>query len=290
MILLLSRLLRALPLAWAMAIARGLSLVWYYLIPVRRRVARDNVARIYGQRLSAARQRQIVRGSFANACMYAVESLRMPGLTPALSTQLVRRHNMATIDGLLARGRGLIAVTAHIGNFDLCGTAQAVRGYPLHAIVKDVHWPPAQRFVAAVRAATGMGTLPPRGARAQILQLLAANQIVAFVIDQHMAAHRAIDCTFMGLRAATTPAPVRFALATGAPVVPVVLVRDPRDGYHHLIVEDEFQLEAPYAAAAANVQHNTQRLNEIVARWVHTWPEQWLWLHRRWKLQDRSDA
>ena len=283
-ILLLSALVRRLPLAWVLGFARAMGWLWFYVLPVRRGVALANVARVYGSSISRARQRQIVRGSFVNTCMVVMESLRLPSLTPALSAQLVAPEGLAQVDAALARGRGVIVVSAHMGNFDLCGASQAIRGYPVHVVAKTIHWPPAQRFIRRVREATGIGLVPPKNSRAQICRLLAANQIVAFFVDQHLPPHRAIVCDFLGHPAATTPAPARLALETGAAVVPVLLVRDRRDGYHRLIVEPEFKLTAPHATQEANLRHNTERLNALVGGWVRAWPEQWLWAHRRWKL------
>ncbi len=287
-ILLLSALVRRLPLGWALRFAQAMGWLWFYVLPIRRRVALANVARVYGSSLSRARQRQIVRGSFVNTCMYVVEGLRLPSLTPALSERLVARAGLAHVDAALARGRGVIVVSAHMGNFDLCGASQAIRGYPVHVVVKTIHWPPAQRFIRRVREATGIGLVPPRNSRAQIRSLLRANQIVAFLVDQHLPPHRAIVCDFLGHPAATTPAPVRLALETGAAVVPVLLVRDRRHGYHQLIVEPEFELTAPHATQEENLRHNTERLNALVGGWVRTWPEQWLWAHRRWKVAPPS--
>jgi KDO2-lipid IV(A) lauroyltransferase len=274
------------PLGWAMAVARGIAWLWYYCVPIRRQVALDNVARALGPHTDAAQRRKIVRQSFINICMYAVEELRMPTMTPAESAERVSRENIEHIDALLARGRGVIAVTAHVGNFELLGSSQTIRGYRISAILKDIAWPSAQRFWRQVRCVTHLGQIAPRKSKHAIVAALARNEIVAFLVDQHMAKHRAIVCRFFGQWAATSPAPVRFAQATGAAILPLFITRTERPGYHVIHFGEEFVLETVSSDPERNLRHNTQRLNDIIEGWIRAHPDQWLWMHKRWKVHD----
>ncbi|RYF09777.1 MAG: hypothetical protein EOO40_06305 [Deltaproteobacteria bacterium] len=290
MLPLLSRLFCALPHFWAYRLADALAFVWYHLLPVRRAVASRNVARVFGDSLSAAQRRHIVRRSCVNLCYYGIEALRAPLLTEHSSAELVNNEQMRHVDAYLAAGRGVIAVTAHLGSFDLLGSSQAMRGYPVHALLKDIGWPAAARFWRRVRTQSGLGCIAPRQSARQILRLLRANQVVAFSIDQHLPAHRSIVCRFFGQWAATTPAPVRFAMQTGAPIVPIFIVREPQPGYHRIMVLPQLLLEQPYAEARRNVRHNTERLNRVIESMVVAYPTQWLWQHRRWKVQDNPQG
>ncbi len=286
MLLILSRLMRRLPLAWAMRLGRVAGWVWYYLLPVRRAVARRNVARVFGGQMPQNEQRRVVQRAMTHLCYYVIEGLRMPDMTAERSTMLVDRDHIERVDALLQRGRGIVAVTAHVGNFDLLGTSQTVRGYPVHAILKDITWKQGQLFWEQVRDATGLGRIAPRRSKEHIRTLLQQNQIVAFLVDQHMAAHRAMVCSFFDQLAATTPAPVRFAFETGAPVMPILITRQATPGHHCIHVEPEFILETPYQNLEDNIRHNTERINRIVEGWIRRYPDQWLWFHKRWKVHD----
>jgi len=101
-----------------------------------------------------------------------------------------------------------------------------------------------------------------------------------------MARHRAIVCEFFGGLAATSPAPARFALETGATIIACHIERADDAGHHILKIEPPFVLETPYQDFDANVRHNTERLNRMIEGWIRAVPEQWLWLHRRWKVDD----
>ena len=283
---LLSRVFRALPLPLALALGRAIALAGYYLLPIRRGVARKNVRRALGKELSPAQRRRVVRGCYAQLGMYGAEVLRLPLLTPELSARLVRVVNNDGMYGLIGRGKGVIAVVAHIGNFELMAASQAIRGLPLAAVAKDIAWRPAQAFADQIRARANIRILPPRRSKDEIRASLGRGEVVAFAIDQHMAPHRAIVCEFFGQLASTSPAPVRFALETGAPIQPAVMYREGNSGHHVLTYEPEFRLELPYADRDANIRHNTERLNRLIEGWIRRDPEQWLWLHKRWKVHD----
>jgi KDO2-lipid IV(A) lauroyltransferase len=287
---LVSSFLQSLPLVWALRIGRTVGLVWHYILPIRRPVARRNVARVFGAELSLRAQHRIVRRCFENICLLAVEAFRVPALTRAQSERLVERRNWHILDKVLQRGKGAIVVTGHMGNYYLAACAQAVRGVPINVIVKTLHWAPAQRFIYGDRERTGLKLIPTRGSRDVIRAALRRGEIVIFIIDQHMRPYHGIVCDFFGQLASTTPAPARFALETGAPIVPLWTYRKGRSGAHVLCVEPELVVQTPYADRDDNLRHNTERLNRVVESWIRQQPDQWLWLHRRWKVQDDPEG
>lgn len=289
-IVLLSRLFSALPLGWALAIGRGFGFLWYWLLRVRLGVARDNIRRVFGSSRTPREQRRILRRSVAHWAMYGVESLRLPLLTPELARELVRYEGTENLERARARGKGVIIVTAHVGSFDLLACSGPLRGLPAHVIFKDISWKPAHDFWLEVRKASGLEVIAPRRSREDIRAALARNHLVAFTVDQHMARHRAIVCEFFGQLAATSPAPVRFAFETGAPVIPVHIERADDRGRHVATFEPELVLERPFGTLLEDVRHNTERLNRIIEGWIREVPEQWLWLHRRWKVHDQPQG
>lgn len=276
-----------LPRSWAMAAGHAVAWVWFYLVPVRRKLALEQVARALGQNMPAAQRRRIVRASFTNLVLLAIEGLRYPLLTAQSSTELVRRSYFSRLDAHLARNKGVIAVSIHMGHFELLGTSQTVRGYPIHAVFKDMGHGALATFWRKQRRRLGLGEIAPRRSKEAIRAALGRNEVVAFLIDQHMAPYRSVVCTFMGRLAATTYAPVKFALETGAPIMPLMIVRDGFWGRHHITVLPEFLLQSPSEDSAYNLAHNTQRLNDLVEGWVRAYPEQWLWAHKRWKAEGR---
>lgn len=287
---LISVFLVMLPLSWSLWIGRALGRLWHYGIPIRRGIARRNVARVFEDKLSPREQRRMVRRCFENLGMFAVEVFRLPALSAAQSERLVERQGWHHLEQALQKGRGVIAVTAHMGNYDLAASSQAIRGVPINAVVKQIHWHPAHRFIVGARERAGLKLIAPRKSKDDIRKSLHQGEIVTFVIDQHMVPHRGIVCRFFGQLASTTPAPTRFALETGAPIIPLWIRRTKSKGHHVLIIEPEFVLETPHTDHNANLRHNTERLNRLVESWIQQEPEQWLWLHQRWKVQDNPEG
>jgi len=289
-LILLSRILSALPLWVAVAIGKSVAWIWHYLIPVRRRVARENVARALGKELSPKEQRRIVRRAFDNTATSVLEALRIPGMSPADAERVLAVPGIEHIEEGFARGKGVILVLTHLGNIDIAGACLALRGVPLNVVAKDLGWGPAQDLIRYIRHKTGMTLIPPRSSREQIRATLERNELVALLIDQHMAPHRALVCEFFGMLAATSPAPARFGFETGATIVPAIIYRKGYRGEFVMRFEPEFVLEEPHTDHEENVRHNTERLNRILEGFVREAPDQWLWMHKRWKVQDNPNG
>lgn len=285
----LARLVCALSPRAAARLARLFAWLWYTAVPIRKRVSLANVARVFPD-ASRAQRRAIVRRSFENLCLFAVESLRLPLLTPELSASLVERRGFEHLERALARGKGVVVVTAHLGNFDLLGASQAIRGIPVHALYKPIAWRSAHEFFFGVREACGVKIIAPKGSERAILKALRAGEAVAFVIDQHMPKQRGIVTTFFGQLVSTTPAPALFALKTDATLLPAT-IRRAEDGIHHVVtIDPPLALERPFGESSADIRHNTERLNRWLEQKILENPGQWLWAHRRWKVQDHPEG
>lgn len=286
MLLLLSRIARSLSKRTILRLGRWLGYFWYYVVPVRRRIALENVRRVFPE-ASRSEQRRIVRDSFVHLATYSLEVLRIPGITVE-SEELMEFEGLERLDEALARGKGAILFVSHVGNVDLAGASLSLLGYPICAVVKDLG-KSVRDFIDGVRHSTGLTVLPPRKSAGRIRELLASNKIMVLVSDQHVAKHRALVCDVFGYLAACTPAAARFALETGAPVLPGVCYRR-ADGSHGATVEAPIAMETPYDDRDANIRHNTERLNRAIERWVRAYPEQWHWVHKRWKVHDDPEG
>jgi len=284
-----SRFVAFLPLSWAMAFGRFIGWIWYYVVPFRRGLAMRNINRALGKELSREEQQKAIRELFSNFCMYIMEILRIPHMTVEENKKLVQIDNWEHVDAALERGKGVILVATHLDNVDIGGCSMAMRGAPIAVVVKEMG-KTAEQFISSVRENTGVTIVSRKGTKNVIKELLAENKIVTLVIDQHLAKHQYIVCDFFGELAATTPAPARFAFETGATIIPAVISRKAKPGYHHVKVSPPFVLETPYAEEDLNIRHNTERLNRIAEGWIRENPDQWWWFHKRWKVQDSPDG
>ncbi len=286
----ISRILCALPIGLLLRLGRLLGLVWYYLLPVRVGVARQNVERVYGDSLSPARKRQIVRRSCQNLTMTILEGFRLPILKEPREASRIETRGMELLREPTERGQGGCLVSLHLGNFELAVGTMATQGLPIHIIYKDINWKSAHNFWNLVRQTTGVSAIAPRRSKNRIKEVLAQGGLVGFAADQHMPPHRGIVCEFMGQLASTTPAPCRFALETQTPILFAYTYRQPEDPTRHVFQVESFEIELPHDSDAENIRHNSQRLNDRIAEVVKTYPEQWLWQHKRFKVQDNPEA
>lgn len=285
MVVLLSRFFCALPLSWAFAIGRAFGWLWYWVVPFRLGVAKRNVARALPE-LSKREQRRIVRRSCDHMALVGVEVMRLPLMNAALSEELVERRGFEHLYEALEQNKGVIVVASHVGSFPVLAASQGARGEPLSAVLKDLEWKAANDYWLDVKKKTGIDHIAPKRSKDVIKEALAKNRAVGMVVDQHQAKHRAIVCSFFGQLAATSPAPARFAYETGAPIVLTVCRRHPDDWTRHIIEMSPFELESPYDNVDANIRHNTERFNRVIEGWIRSAPDQWLWMHKRWKVHD----
>ncbi len=289
MMLLLSRLFCAMPAGLAIAVGRFFAWFWYWILPVGRAVADRNLRDAYRGDLNRSQRRWIVRRCIDIQAIGAVELLRAVEYTREQSLQYVHQTGMEHIDRALEQGKGCIVVASHVGSIDLMGYSQAILGYPMHVVVKDIHWKPAQDFIRALRERTGVTLISPRKSGDVIRQTLADNKIVALIIDQHANRYRGIVCEFFGMLASVTPAPARFHFDTGAPAVTAVMYRRGNTSHFDMTVEP-FEMERPHGELDLDIRHNTERLTAIIEGWIRKDPGQWLWLHKRWKVHENPEG
>jgi len=177
----------------------------------------------------------------------------------------------------------------HIGSFDLLGASMGARGVRIAGAFKDIKSKTAGSFVSESRKQSGVEIIPPRKSKEQIVEMLSEGYTIGFAYDQHMAHYRGIVCDFFGCPASTTPAPARFAFLTGAAIIPTLFIRDEKHGYHIIRFEEEMILETPYEKLDDNIRHNTERLNRIAERWIRSYPDQYFWVHKRWKVMQHPE-
>jgi KDO2-lipid IV(A) lauroyltransferase len=283
----LSLLFRCLPRRLAHATGAVLGWIWYYLIPVRRSVARANLRQAFPDKSSRER-RKIARDCFVHLARSAVEFLRLPGLNRKKVNKLIEHAGWENYQQAMEKGRGVIVVTAHFGNFDLLACAQAIRGVPLHILTREQHVDGFNRYWMSVRAKLGVGLLPVKNSALRIHRLLKKGQVVAMVIDQHMPKGRGVVVPFFNRPASTIHAPALLSITTGALLLPVTIERLP-GGRHRVTFEPPVEVDET-RDRDAEILRVTGELNRWLENKIRIRPDHWLWIHRRWKIPDHQPS
>jgi Kdo2-lipid IVA lauroyltransferase/acyltransferase len=252
---------------------------------LRRQVAKENLALAFPERNAEERER-ILRLCYREVGRVAIEYGRLAELAAAEPGRtIVAFDGLEHLGAALRAGRGAILVGAHFGNFELMGAA-ASRVHPISFVVQKLNNPGVEALIAARRDRAGMRQIPIGGGLRRIYQELRANRALAMLADQD-ARRRGVFVPFFGRPASTAIGPARIALATRAPLLTGFTWREP-DGRHRMELEPPLEIEAPDAPDAAlrltalHVQRLERRIRER--------PEQWFWLHRRWKTRPAEAA
>lgn len=268
----------ALPLPAARGLGAGIGTLLHGL-GVRRRVAESNLRLAFPERDDAWRA-AILAAHYRELGRVAMEYPRIPELVAAPREQV-----FATFEGeqhlheAAALGRGVLLLTGHFGNFELCGAA-LTRFNPVDFVVKPLSNPGADRWVADMRARAGVGTIPLGSGVRGVFRALREGRWVAVLGDQDARRH-GVFVPFFGRLASTPAGPAHLSLATGAPLVFGTCSRA-ADGRVVLRVDPPIVPEGdardPEAVRALTAKH-TARLETV----IRERPEFWFWLHRRWK-------
>jgi KDO2-lipid IV(A) lauroyltransferase len=197
----------------------------------------------------------------------------------------IRVENMESPLRAHAQGKGVLLLTGHFGNFEVA-TVAGIGQFPqyrglLHFVRRALKPRWLNDFITARSRRAGFGTLSKRGSLDSILDLLAKGAIIVFVFDQHAGRRDGIRVDFFGHPAGTFKSLALIALSTGVPLIPASSWREP-DGTHVLRFEEPLPLIECEDVSEA-IRRNTRAYNAAIERMLLRHPEQWVWMHRRWK-------
>jgi KDO2-lipid IV(A) lauroyltransferase len=263
--------------------ARRIGLLASLLASSRRRILEENARHLRpGQ--PAAVHRQLARHTFINFFEAVSDLVRLPSASRQELQELVGLEGMEHCDAALARGRGVIMVTPHLGPYELGGAYLASLGLPVHAMVEDID-PDTNAALASYRRATGMQLISRRSGVRQTLRLLKEGQIVLLVADRVVGeGSEGVDVAWGAGRRAVPTGPAAFALATGAPIVPGYIVRQPAGSRTRYLVH----LDAPIVADGTSRDDLTRDVAARLADAVCQYPDQWYVFQPDWLPRDAN--
>jgi KDO2-lipid IV(A) lauroyltransferase len=264
----------------AQGLGAGLGRVAYWILPGRRRVALDNITLVYGDTLSPGARATLARQCFEHLGITAMECCRLFfGPTERLLGR-VRGRGMEYIGQAMAHGRGIFFLTGHFGNWELLAATHGLAGFSLSVVVRPLDNPYLEALIARARARSGLRAISKRDAVQGVRAALGRGECIGILLDQD-AGRDGVFVPFLGHPASTSRALAVLAIKTRAPVVPAFIHRLP-DGGHELVLDPEIPL-AITGDLDHDIEVNTARFTEAIERHVRAHPEQWFWVHRRWK-------
>jgi KDO2-lipid IV(A) lauroyltransferase len=281
----LSQLVCRLPISAQFRIGDALGCLWFDILRIRRKVALDNLKACFGEK-SEEERLTIARSSVYHIGRSFVEFLRIPAIAESREQRDYWRqkftiHGEDNLKAALAKGHGVFLLTAHVGNGDWATAGMALSGYHIHVITKEIKLGWLNTFWFETRQSLGTDLIADRNSSLAILKLMKKNQIVAFMLDQFLGPPIGIKTQFFGRETGTAMGLALLAGRSQAAVVPAYSYRDP-DGMTHVV----FEPEIPFVEGEnkdETMTKMTQAYCDRIETWVRKIPEQWMWVHRRWK-------
>jgi len=259
----------------------------YHLLPWRRAVVMGNLRRVFGEVLPDDEIRRLAKAYYAHLIHVLPDFFRLRLMSDERRATWVRVENIEIPIRAYEQGKGALLLTGHFGNWEVATVAGIGRFPQYRDIIHFVRRPLKPQwlndFIVRRFRRSGFGTLSKRGSLDAILDLLARGAIVGFIMDQHAGKADGVVVDFLGSPAGTFKSLAILALNTGAPVIPASCWREP-DGSHVLRFEEPLPLIECDDVGEA-IRKNTRAYNVALERMLLRHPEQWIWMHRRWKVK-----
>jgi KDO2-lipid IV(A) lauroyltransferase len=269
-----------LPEAAALRLGRRLGLLWHDVVRYRRGVALAGLAQAFPD-LPVQRREALCRENFAHYGLVLAEFLRLPALSDAELLARVDIEGVEHVERARARGRGLLVLFAHTGNWELLAAVQAALGLGIGIVTQHAHQEGVDRYWQRTRRARGLRFFDSYGDLHRIMRHLRGGGAVGLAIDQNEGGTTGARVPFFGRESGTVKAPALLSARLGAPVIMALTWRD-QAGRHQVRFSEELPLVVG-DDLAATVERTTRSYNALLEAFIREHPEQWTWVHRRWK-------
>jgi len=265
-------------LSTANALARSYVRLLDMALPRLRRTALKNL-----EMAGFAGRERITTGVFDSVARLVVSFARFPQITRDNVAEWIRYEGLENFQQAHARGKGVLVATGHFGNWELSAFAHAYLVAPMQIVVRPIDNPSIDALVESRRELSGNHAIAKKDAARGILRALGAGDAVGVLIDQNTTPDQGVFVDFFGVKACAGSAFVKLAHHSGAAVVPGYALWSEKEQRYVLHFE-------PAVEMTGDVQHDTQQVHSRLEAAIRKNPDQWLWIHRRWKTRPPGEG
>ena len=260
----------------------------YYLAGRQRRIAKESLSIAFGKEKTPSEIKRIIKTSFK---YMAEEGLELMFLLerPTLIKEMACFENLENLKLCLSKGRGVIILTAHFGNFPLMMARLSIEGYPVYGIMRRMRDKKVEKIFSQKRKVLGINTIysqPRSTCIEESLKVLKQGGLLFIQLDQNFGT-RGVFVDFFGKKAATATGPVVLALRTKAAILPCFILHKSRGAYR-IVFEPEYNIRLA-KTLDETILLNIQALTGIIESYIRRYPEEWSWIHRRWKSRPKEE-
>ena len=278
-----ARTLGRLPRALARLLASLIAIAVYWALGRLRRVGVRNL-KLALPELSTAERNRILRGVYVHLAWQLVEFCRMTRYTPQNTSAWLRTEGLDRYLAAQARGKGVLVVTGHLGAWELSSFYHSLMGHPMGMVIRRLDNRRLDDFVNGIRCLHGNKVIHKDDFGRGLLLAMRSGQTVGILMDTNMTPPQGSFVKFFGLEACTATGLAHVARKTGAAVLPGFMLWEPSERRYVLHFGPEIQI--PHTAnPAEDILAATQLCTQAIESWIRRYPDQWLWIHRRWKTR-----
>ncbi len=283
LVIAIARCLGSMPRGLARLFANLLAWAVYHGFGRLRRVGLRNLELALPDR-SLAERDKILRGVYRHLGWQLVEFCRMARYTPANTRSWIRTEGLDHYLTASARGKGVLILTGHLGAWELSSFYHSMMGHPMGMVIRRLDNRRLDQYVNAIRCLHGNRVLHKDEFARGLLSAMHAGETVGILMDTNMTPPQGVFVDFFGIPACTASGLARVALKTGAAVLPGFMVWEPAEKMYVLHFGPQLEF-ARTGNAEADILAATQACASTTEKWIRRYPEQWLWIHRRWKTR-----
>lgn len=271
-----------LPFSLSVKAGRIIGGLLYRIDRKHRRTAIENLSITLG--LNGAEAEDIARKVFENIGATFAEFIKIPDLGKSFFDDNIDVEGFENYLKAKGEGKGVLMLGAHLGNWELLAAAHLIKmGETASVVYRRAKNRYVDRFIDSTRRSYGLKTIPHRNSVREIMAALRKGEGVGILLDQHSGSKEAVVVDFLGRPAATNFGLAIIALKTGAPVVPMFLIRE-GNGKFRAVYDEPICLQKS-GDSEKDIREATIRFNGVIEKYVRRYPEQWFWVHNRWKVE-----
>ena len=256
--------------------------LFYHLVTKNRLIVLCNLQRSFPEK-DLKEVIRIAKGVYRHFAIVATEFFDLPQITKENIHQWVDVEGLENYQAAVAQGKGVLSIVAHFGNWELMTIAVPMFLKPMDIVYRPLDNPVIDNMVEYVRTMNGNELIPKGGSGKRIMELLKENHIIGILSDQNVATREGVFVDYFGRPACTGVGLAVMAMRSGAPVIPAFMARQ-KSGKYKLILKPAVEITHT-DNYDADLAVNTQRFTKIVEGIVREYPDQWFWLHQRWKTK-----
>ena len=262
----------------------------YHCLPYRRRVVMSNIEQVFGNTLTDAQKKHLAKAFYSHLATSLKEMIHLRFMSDKALCERVEVRGYERLLNIAAENRGVLVLTGHFGSWEFApigGMAnfKEFKGH-FHFIRRTLGNKTIERILFRRYYRAGLKVIPKKNSLQQVCEAMEQNHAIVFVLDQHasLVNRDGVAVEFFGKKAGTYRSLASFSRHTGVPVVPAAGYRL-ENGRHVLEFYDPIPWK-DYESTQESIYQNTLAYNQALERIILAHPEQWLWLHRRWKLKE----